>query len=391
MARRLAAAVVRPQPCALAAAAAMALACALYYTGSGSGAGEPASPPPPPGPGAESKAKAGEELLRQAPEGEAELHMLVVLAKAERNEALRAKAAAALRSLVRFGKLGPQQALALHLLCDAPSRAPAKLLFHDALRRAAFRWSSMTWKCWPRGCFPPWRQCRSFSAQGPAATTATLFSSSLLPCTTSCPKRFRGSYKWTWMWSTGPISGNCFRNLTISLKEPLSALPEKCSQSIGTSSGSIGRSIPGPGWESRLLMGCLGSTVGCCCWTWRPCASQRFTTICWNRQWCSGWPASSTSGATWATRTSSPLWAWSTPSCSTSWTVPGTASSVPGGATTATPMSSSSTSGVTATSGSTTATATRLSRRSSCCSGGGGGAAHRTWGQRQVHARRPET
>ncbi|XP_063162271.1 xyloside xylosyltransferase 1 isoform X2 [Candoia aspera] len=140
MARRLAAAVVRPQPCALAAAAAMALACALYYTGSGSGAGEPASPPPPPGPGAESKAKAGEELLRQAPEGEAELHMLVVLAKAERNEALRAKAAAALRSLVRFGKLGPQQALALHLLCDAPSRAPAKLLFHDALRRAAFRY-----------------------------------------------------------------------------------------------------------------------------------------------------------------------------------------------------------------------------------------------------------
>ncbi|KAM6442405.1 xyloside xylosyltransferase 1 isoform 1-T1 [Liasis olivaceus] len=144
MARRLAAAVVRPQPCALAAAAALALACALYYAGSGAGAGEPASPPPPPppppGPAAESKAKAGEELLRQPPAGEAELHMLVVLAKAERNEALRARAAAALRSLVRFGKLGPQQALALHLLCDAPSKALGKLLFHDALRHAAFKY-----------------------------------------------------------------------------------------------------------------------------------------------------------------------------------------------------------------------------------------------------------
>ncbi|XP_039197464.1 xyloside xylosyltransferase 1 [Crotalus tigris] len=147
MARRLA--VLRAQPCVLAAAAAMALACALYYAGSGPAqpAPPPASPPAPPVPASEGKAKAGEELLLrgagaagEGAAGEAELHVLAVLAKAERNEALLAKAAAALRSLVRFGKLGPREALALHLLCDGPSRAPARQLLHQALRPAAFKY-----------------------------------------------------------------------------------------------------------------------------------------------------------------------------------------------------------------------------------------------------------
>ncbi|XP_070801406.1 xyloside xylosyltransferase 1 [Pituophis catenifer annectens] len=142
MARRPA--VLRAQPCALAAAAALALACALYYAGSGPA--QRALPPPPPpappspspaAPAPESKAKAGEELLRAEA---AELHVLAVLAKAERNEALRAKAAAALRSLVRFGKLGPREALALHLLCDGPSRSPARQLLQQALRPAAFKY-----------------------------------------------------------------------------------------------------------------------------------------------------------------------------------------------------------------------------------------------------------
>lgn len=140
MARRPA--VLRAQPCALAAAAALALACALYYAGSGPA--QRALPPPPappsPSPAApapESKAKAGEELLRAEA---AELHVLAVLAKAEHNEALRAKAAAALRSLVRFGKLGPREALALHLLCDGPSRSPARQLLQQALRPAAFKY-----------------------------------------------------------------------------------------------------------------------------------------------------------------------------------------------------------------------------------------------------------
>ncbi|XP_062987811.1 xyloside xylosyltransferase 1 [Elgaria multicarinata webbii] len=164
MARGLAAA-LRPQPCALAAAAALAVACALYYAGSGgaprlpSGAGPELGPAPaaassssssaaasspsllagPGGGGAESKAKAGEELLASGPAGEAELHVLLVLAKAERNAALRAKAERALRSLVRFGKLEPRRALVLHLLSDAPSKGPAKALFRDALRGASFK------------------------------------------------------------------------------------------------------------------------------------------------------------------------------------------------------------------------------------------------------------
>ncbi|XP_032081705.1 xyloside xylosyltransferase 1 isoform X2 [Thamnophis elegans] len=141
--------VLRAQPCALAAAAALALACALYYAGSGPSQRAPPPPPPPPSPSAaaaaapapESKAKAGEEEAEEALRAEAEeLHVVAVLAKAERNEALREKAAAALRSLVRFGKLGPREALALHLLCDGPSRGAARQLLQQALRPAAFKY-----------------------------------------------------------------------------------------------------------------------------------------------------------------------------------------------------------------------------------------------------------
>nr|XP_028587717.1 xyloside xylosyltransferase 1 [Podarcis muralis] len=104
-------------------------------------------PAAPPAPGAESvgesKAKAGEELLAAAgaagAAGEAELHVLLLLAKAERNAALRSKAEAALRSLARFAKLGPRQTLVLHLLSDAPSRPVGKAVLRDALRSAQFQ------------------------------------------------------------------------------------------------------------------------------------------------------------------------------------------------------------------------------------------------------------
>ncbi|XP_015284557.1 PREDICTED: xyloside xylosyltransferase 1 [Gekko japonicus] len=68
------------------------------------------------------------------------LPLLLVLARAERQAGLRAKGVAALRSLVRFGKLPPGQALALHLLCDPPSKPLAKDLLRDALRHAPFRY-----------------------------------------------------------------------------------------------------------------------------------------------------------------------------------------------------------------------------------------------------------
>ncbi|XP_070609973.1 xyloside xylosyltransferase 1 [Erythrolamprus reginae] len=132
MARRRA--VLRAQPCALAAGA-MALACALYYA---------ASSGPPPGPSAPSSsssldgAAAGKAKAAGEAEAAAEVAVVAVLAKAEGNAALRAKAGAALRSLVRFGKLGPRESLALHLLCDPPSRRPARLLLRRALRPAAF-------------------------------------------------------------------------------------------------------------------------------------------------------------------------------------------------------------------------------------------------------------
>lgn len=108
---RLAAAtllLLRPPPCALAAVAALAV-CAFYYAGSG-------GPAP----------------------GEAELHVLLVLAKAERSAALRAKAEAALRSLVHRAELAPRQTLALHLLSDAPSKALGQELLRAALRGAPF-------------------------------------------------------------------------------------------------------------------------------------------------------------------------------------------------------------------------------------------------------------
>ncbi|KAJ6633230.1 hypothetical protein lerEdw1_014536 [Lerista edwardsae] len=110
MARLAAAAalLLRPPPCALAAVAALAV-CAFYYAGSG-------GPAP----------------------GEAELHVLLVLAKAERSAALRAKAEAALRSLVRRAELGPRQTLALHLLSDAPSKTLGEALLRGALRGAPF-------------------------------------------------------------------------------------------------------------------------------------------------------------------------------------------------------------------------------------------------------------
>ncbi|XP_053160301.1 xyloside xylosyltransferase 1 isoform X2 [Hemicordylus capensis] len=158
MARGMASAaalLLRPQPCALVAAAAALAVYAFYYVGSGGpggggGGGGAASPPPPPPPppsagaavvleplAAESKAKAAAE--GGGPEA-AELHVALVLAKAERNAALRGKAEVALRSLVRWGKLEPRQALALHLLSDAPSKALGKELLRGALRGAPFQY-----------------------------------------------------------------------------------------------------------------------------------------------------------------------------------------------------------------------------------------------------------
>ncbi|KAM6442407.1 xyloside xylosyltransferase 1 isoform 3-T3 [Liasis olivaceus] len=299
MARRLAAAVVRPQPCALAAAAALALACALYYAGSGAGAGEPASPPPPPppppGPAAESKAKAGEELLRQPPAGEAELHMLVVLAKAERNEALRARAAAALRSLVRFGKLGPQQALALHLLCDAPSKALGKLLFHDALRHAAFKYKVFFHdvEVLAQKLLPTVEAMQKLFSAGAGSYYADSIFFLSVAMHHIMPKEilrivqvdldveYRANIRELFQefdnFPEGAVIGIA-REMQPVYRSGQSLLgrrdravtcgsqwPPLVSFPTGTYSGSIGRSTPGPRWGSRLLTGCPGSTVGCCC------------------------------------------------------------------------------------------------------------------------------
>lgn len=114
----------RSQPCALALAAALAV-CAFYYLGGG---GETFS--------------TATRRLRATPPGPARrgraLHLLVLFTKAERSPALRDKARAALRSLLRHGRLGRGDALHLHLVTDGASRDIGEGLLRDALSRAAF-------------------------------------------------------------------------------------------------------------------------------------------------------------------------------------------------------------------------------------------------------------
>ncbi|XP_075573082.1 xyloside xylosyltransferase 1 [Pelecanus crispus] len=129
----------RSQPCALALAAALAV-CAFYYLGGG---GETfssatrrlrATPPAPahrhPQRGGEAAAAAG---------GGRDLHLLMMFTKAERSPALRAKGQAALRSLLRHGRLGGGDALHLHLVTEGASRDIGLGLLRDLLRGAAFR------------------------------------------------------------------------------------------------------------------------------------------------------------------------------------------------------------------------------------------------------------
>ncbi|XP_077204014.1 xyloside xylosyltransferase 1 [Paroedura picta] len=68
-----------------------------------------------------------------------DVHVLLVLARAERGGALRAKGEAAVRSLVRLARLPPGRALVLHLLADAPSQPLGRALLRAALRGAPFR------------------------------------------------------------------------------------------------------------------------------------------------------------------------------------------------------------------------------------------------------------
>lgn len=114
----------RSQPCALALAAALAV-CAFYYLGGG---GETFS--------------TATRRLRATPASPARrgraLHLLVLFTKAERGPSLRDKARAALRSLLRHGRLGRGDALRLHLVTDRNSRDIAEGLLRDELGRAAF-------------------------------------------------------------------------------------------------------------------------------------------------------------------------------------------------------------------------------------------------------------
>lgn len=59
--------------------------------------------------------------------------------KAERSPALRDKAQAALRSLLRHGRLGAADVLHLHLVTEGASRDIGLGLLRDLLRGAAFR------------------------------------------------------------------------------------------------------------------------------------------------------------------------------------------------------------------------------------------------------------
>ena len=132
----------RSQPCALALAAALAV-CAFYYLGGGGEtfssatrrlrATRAAAPPAtPPGPARRERTAAGGEAGRA-------LHLLMMFTKAERSPALRAKGQAALRSLLRHGRLRRGDGLHLHLVTDSASRAVGEELLRDAMRGAAFR------------------------------------------------------------------------------------------------------------------------------------------------------------------------------------------------------------------------------------------------------------
>ncbi|XP_046754371.1 xyloside xylosyltransferase 1 isoform X1 [Gallus gallus] len=132
----------RSQPCALALAAALAV-CAFYYLGGGGEtfssatrrlrATRAAAPPAtPPGPARRERTAAGGEAGRA-------LHLLMMFTKAERSPALRGKGQAALRSLLRHGRLRRGDALHLHLVTDGASRDIGEGLLRDALRGAAFR------------------------------------------------------------------------------------------------------------------------------------------------------------------------------------------------------------------------------------------------------------
>ncbi|KAM9274775.1 LOW QUALITY PROTEIN: xyloside xylosyltransferase 1 [Cariama cristata] len=130
----------RSQPCALALAAALAV-CAFYYLGGG---GETFSSATrrlratPPAPAHRHPQRGGGEAAA-AGGGGRDLHLLMMFTKAERNPALRAKGQAALRSLLRHGRLGGGDALHLHLVTEGASRDIGLGLLRDLLRGAAFR------------------------------------------------------------------------------------------------------------------------------------------------------------------------------------------------------------------------------------------------------------
>ncbi|XP_042734089.1 xyloside xylosyltransferase 1 isoform X1 [Tympanuchus pallidicinctus] len=133
----------RSQPCALALAAALAV-CAFYYLGGGGEtfssatrrlrATRAAAPPAtPPGPARRERTAAGGEAGRA-------LHLLMMFTKVERSPALRGKGQAALRSLLRHGRLRRGDGLHLHLVTDSASRDVGEELLRDAMRGAAFRY-----------------------------------------------------------------------------------------------------------------------------------------------------------------------------------------------------------------------------------------------------------
>ncbi|KAM6257688.1 xyloside xylosyltransferase 1 [Porphyrio hochstetteri] len=132
----------RSQPCALALAAALAV-CAFYYL---CGGGETFSSATrrlratPPAPAHHHPQRGGGEAAAAAEaEGGRDLHLLMMFTKAERSPALRAKAQAALRSLLRHGRLSGGDALHLHLVTEGASRDIGLGLLRDLLRGAAFR------------------------------------------------------------------------------------------------------------------------------------------------------------------------------------------------------------------------------------------------------------
>ncbi|XP_042676947.1 xyloside xylosyltransferase 1 [Centrocercus urophasianus] len=133
----------RSQPCALALAAALAV-CAFYYLGGGGEtfssatrrlrATRAAAPPAtPPGPARRERTAAGGEAGRA-------LHLLMMFTKVERSPALSGKGQAALRSLLRHGRLRRGDGLHLHLVTDSASRDIGEELLRDAMRGAAFRY-----------------------------------------------------------------------------------------------------------------------------------------------------------------------------------------------------------------------------------------------------------